>query len=1262
MSNAPAEGTTAPSTGTSGRGGARRLLRVLGFGLTGLALVLLAGGIWLLRTDAGRDFALARALALLPSDSLSWRHAEGGLSGPVVLHGLRYADRGLVIEIERAELDLAPLALAGRTLHVEALRLENGRVQLPPGQARAPTWDPRRALPARLPELRLPLALAIDALSVRNVGIAQDGLPVLQVHALDAAGRLERGRLALQRLELDSDRLRVRAHGALDTAADWDTGLRARIELAGLGTEALPVQLEARGNARDFTVQAHAALPGTATLALRVSGGLPDPQWQLQVDAAQVEPQRVGRDGEPLALALRAAGDLGQARLEAELRQGARWLRIEPSTLRLDQGVLQFEPLVLVVPEGRLQARGSVDLRRPDGEVALELSATELSWSAPESAARVVAEARARIEGPRSHLVTTLQGELRRGAERASVTLRGQGDVDGMRIDALTLASERGRLEASGHVAWSPQLEWTLQADLQGFDPSWLAKDFPGAVDATLASRGALAKDAVSASVRIESLGGQLRGRRLGGQGQLEFHPDSSGEGTLGLRLGDSRLQAHGRWGDTLALQADLEAVQLADAWPAARGRIAGRVALRGSRAAPELEVSLDGQDLALGGYAAQSASLRAKVPPSAPGQIVLRAERARIAGHAYEALTLQADGTRAVHRVQLALRGGPAEVAMALEGGEREGRWRGRLQALRVLPREQRAWTLQDPADLAFDPAQGELRLGRACLSERVASLCVQADWNDRAATAQLTLDALPLSILDPFLAGPLEAPAAAHGSLSGRIHASRDATGALRGEAWFTSREGGLRLDPEAPRDWLVYRDLDLRATFDSARASLTLQSGLGREGRLSASLSTDQPLQDDGRLSGEVEADLRDLTFLELFGQALVAPRGHLGATLAVSGTRAAPQLRGRIDLRDFAAEVPAVGLALSEGRLALQSEGDGRAAIEASVRSGAGRLVATGRYDAAAEDRVQLALQGEDVTAADLPEVNAVVSPDLRLQWRGDVLRLRGDVAVTRARIELERLQSVTAPSPDAVIVDAGAAESAPGLSLDSDIDLVLGEDVRLAGFGLKGRLEGRLGLRDRPGRATVARGGVQVSGEYKAYGQDLTITRGRLGYASTPLDNPALDIRAEREVDRVTVGVQVRGTALAPELTLWSEPALDQAEQLSYLVLGRPLRSASQADGAALSQAAAAFGGNLLAQKLGARLGLDEVGVADSRALGGAALTVGKFLSPRLYVSYGVSLFGAGQVVTFKYLLSRVWSVQIDSGRENRAALNYRLER
>ena len=80
-----------------------------------------------------------------------------------------------------------------------------------------------------------------------------------------------------------------------------------------------------------------------------------------------------------------------------------------------------------------------------------------------------------------------------------------------------------------------------------------------------------------------------------------------------------------------------------------------------------------------------------------------------------------------------------------------------------------------------------------------------------------------------------------------------------------------------------------------------------------------------------------------------------------------------------------------------------------------------------------------------------------------------------------------------------------------------------------------------------------------------------------------------------------------------------------------------------------------------AYTLGGLTGSQDLTLADN-AGNPLALTVGKNLSPRLHVSYGVALFGPGQVVTFKYLLSRVLNIQIDSGSESRAALNYRLER
>ena len=83
-----------------------------------------------------------------------------------------------------------------------------------------------------------------------------------------------------------------------------------------------------------------------------------------------------------------------------------------------------------------------------------------------------------------------------------------------------------------------------------------------------------------------------------------------------------------------------------------------------------------------------------------------------------------------------------------------------------------------------------------------------------------------------------------------------------------------------------------------------------------------------------------------------------------------------------------------------------------------------------------------------------------------------------------------------------------ADRGGGVTVDADIGLALGEDVRMNGFGLNGTLAGQLRVRDRPGMPTTARGSIDVGGAYKAYGQDLSITRGRVAWAATPMRGSA----------------------------------------------------------------------------------------------------------------------------------------------------------
>ena len=309
-------------------------------------------------------------------------------------------------------------------------------------------------------------------------------------------------------------------------------------------------------------------------------------------------------------------------------------------------------------------------------------------------------------------------------------------------------------------------------------------------------------------------------------------------------------------------------------------------------------------------------------------------------------------------------------------------------------------------------------------------------------------------------------------------------------------------------------------------------------------------------------------------------IVAPRGALAAHYVLGGTTRAPRLDGALELTGFNAELPTVGLKLHDGRATLRAEGSDRYVIEGQVRSGDGVLKIKGNGGIADDAPLELSITGERVLATDIPGVKIFASPALTITRIEDALRVRGKITLPSASINLKRLPGggATRVSRDVVVIDAGTtAEEESTLPLNVDVMLALGDDVKVRGYGLDGEVEGQLRVLERPGRASTATGQIRISGKYRAYGQNLTIERGRLLFAQSPLDDPGLDIRAVRKLREVTPGLRIEGTAKAPVLTVFSEPAMEQGNALSYLVTGRPLRSLSGEDGDTVGMAARALG-------------------------------------------------------------------------------------
>ncbi|NNC25186.1 hypothetical protein HKX41_13695, partial [Salinisphaera sp. USBA-960] len=73
-----------------------------------LTLLIAFAAYWLISTIAGRDVLLAQIVARLPADSsFTWKSAEGPLSGPLTLRGVRFAYKKTVFTAERIYLEPA---------------------------------------------------------------------------------------------------------------------------------------------------------------------------------------------------------------------------------------------------------------------------------------------------------------------------------------------------------------------------------------------------------------------------------------------------------------------------------------------------------------------------------------------------------------------------------------------------------------------------------------------------------------------------------------------------------------------------------------------------------------------------------------------------------------------------------------------------------------------------------------------------------------------------------------------------------------------------------------------------------------------------------------------------------------------------------------------------------------------------------------------------------------------------------------------------
>lgn len=836
---------------------------------------------------------------------------------------------------------------------------------------------------------------------------------------------------------------------------------------------------------------------------------------------------------------------------------------------------------------------------------------------------------------------------------------------------ALTLALEVQQdsldLQLQSQLDGNSGINIDYQLSAQGVNPALAAPDWPGQLALTASGRVELGGELPQLSLQLESLQGQLRQQPLSLTGGVMGDTRQWQINALDLRYAGARARANGSVSDQLALSWSVQAPSLTRLLADARGELSLEGKLNGVLRQPTVQARIRGQGL---GYADQASleRLRGDIALDLSGgsdwKVDLQLDNATAAGQRLERAMLRVAGTPEQHRLNLTANGSPGRVELGANGGwsPEQQRWQGQLDLLELQPELLSHWRSVGSAALMVSAA--DYRLERFCLREQTAGgdLCVQAEGDFAGQTqARAELDELALSLLEPVLNGmqltPLLSLQADFSQQPGGLPTLKASLNTTAGELTPAQADQSVVLSPLTAQVSLANDQLQV-----AAETLLEMVAGeLALDMRISG-LSQKQVLR------GQLKLSATDLSQIQVLVPDLQNVQGNIEGELSLAGTLAKPQLAGELSYRDGSVELPALGLLITPIELQLAQAGQpGQVRFSGSARSGDGDLKLDGEYDLE-QKTGDLTLIGDQFTAMNTQEIQVQISPDLNLQMSQKQVRLGGTLKVPYALISPPKArESAQQPSADVVMIkDDEAVVKEPVVPVYADLRIELGDDVRVDALGFKGRLLGALQIEETPGKSTRATGSIQVeSGAYRLYGQDLQIMRGSLVYAAGPVDNPGLDLRIGRQIEEVVVGANVSGTLRDPRMDLYSEPAMPDNNILSWLLLGKAPGENSGSEQQMLMQAALALGmnqGNKITGNLREAFALDEFGF-DSDAGGESAFFIGKYLSPRLYLRYGVGVMDAVNTLSVKYKLSEKWRVEGQSSQLGSGAdLLYTLER
>ncbi|KTF17898.1 translocation/assembly module TamB domain-containing protein [Pseudoalteromonas sp. H105] len=734
------------------------------------------------------------------------------------------------------------------------------------------------------------------------------------------------------------------------------------------------------------------------------------------------------------------------------------------------------------------------------------------------------------------------------------------------------------------------------------------------------------------------------------------------------LTSADSTLTLLGSIGEKWHLDAQLNANKTAQDQLPFTGTGNGSLKVRGDRLKPEVTLDLALKDLIYDDIAVAGLNILAEFNSEADYQTNATINVADIQLHDYtiNSVRVGVSGDKKNHHFQFDLDAHEGKAEFDITGALVNQVWQGKIKDVLLTDHAMRL-TTNPHIDVSFNTHDRNFSVAKHCWQSEHSKLCIdQLLQQNDIGSLVARLNGLAMNDLKHLLPNNLKAEGELAGEIKVNWHAkildSFSAT--LRSKslaATFIDNEKSYRLPIETFQ-------IDVKS--DAMNASLQADMSSSLIGNVTTDIAVTDLLQKQA-LSGNIKIDKMQLTDLQPFISVLEQLKGNVSGDVLLGGTIAEPLLNGEVHIANIKLQGEQLPISVIDSHVAINFDKT-TASLKGTFHDlDGGSLNLAGGVDwERARPEVNLALNGDQFYVRAQQGVIFKVSPDLKISLADNALKLVGHVNVPYGRVKIEELpEGAVQVSDDTIIVDRqGEEEASVPFDYAIALQIIVKDDVRIDSFGLKSKIEGDLNLKMDKQTPMIATGELNLKqGTYYAFGQDLIIRTGQIGF-SGPIDKPYLNIKAirnpENTANGVTAGITLTGNVEQPSLKVFSEPAMDQAHSLAYLLNGQPLDEGNSSSDAMLTRLLLAQGVSRsegVVSKVGEKFGLSDVSLGSKGSGDDTKVEISGYLAPGIQVKYSVGVFDSLSEIAVRYQLLSQLFIEVTSGLNQDVDILYKFD-